>query len=322
MAFRIIHKIVIVIFLALMILLTGVYFSISFNRVFSRTTHHKQIEQALPVVIAHHAGQGDWPGNTVFAIKQAEKAGVKIINITLELSKDGVPFAFHGFELSKFTDGQGNPENMTMTELKKLDAGYRFQEKGRFPYRNKGIAIPALKEILEATNLPLILDIKTAKYKELIDSLNEIITCKDWGQRRLIFYSTDSNAIDYLIKKCPDAEVFQKRDNTRYILLNYQLNSKLFLNHKWKWDWVGFESERRFDISETFTLGKATTIITDSHLWKRSLISSILKRHPDCKIIIFNVDTGQEYRDAVLKGVYGVYTDHPLQLLRVKNSLE
>ncbi|QSH40878.1 glycerophosphodiester phosphodiesterase family protein [Lentisphaerota bacterium ZTH] len=273
----------------------------------------------LPVIIAHHAGQGDWPSNTVYAVKQAEKKGVKVINITLELSKDGIPFAFHGFDLARFTDGKGNPEDMTMTELRKLDAGYRFQEKGKYIYRGKGIRIPALTDILKATDLQLILDIKTSRFKTLIDSLRKIVADKDWD--RLVFYSTDSSAVKYLMKSCPRAKVFQKRDNTRFLLLDYQMNGRLSMNSGWNWDWVGFEGERAFKVSESFTLGTAVSTIKDTRLWSRCLVEAVKRSFPDCKMVVFNVSTEEEYLRAACNGVYGIYTDYPLRLLQFRQKV-
>ena len=273
-------------------------------------------QSSVPVIIAHHGSGADWPANTVYAIQQSQKYNVKIINLTLELSKDEVPFIFHGFDLSLTTNGYGNPESKTIKELKKLDAGYNFIKNGKYIYRGKGLKIPTLKDALEASDVRLILDIKTHRYKDLINELDNILTSDDW--KRVVFYSTDRNATTYLIGKYPDASTFQSRDNTRKFLLQHKIEGADSMNFKESdnWSWLGFENTRNMSVCESFTLGQGCTKILFNNLWDSNIIDKIHANYSKARLVMFAVNSCLEYLYATSIGMYAVYAD---SILKIKN---
>ncbi|WP_150466412.1 glycerophosphodiester phosphodiesterase family protein [Francisella sp. SYW-9] len=266
-----------------------------------------------PIIIAHHAGGGDWPENTIYAIKKSQKY-TNYINLTLMLSKDDVPFLFHGFDLAKTTNGVGNPENKTIEELKRLDAGYEFKKNNKFIYRNKGIKIPTLNEALKIRdkNTIFILDIKTNKYKKLIHIIIHSFTKKDW--EKTIFYSTNSKALKYLQNLHPTAQVFQNRNLTRKTLLQLYLKQnipedKLNSDHT---NWMAFENKRNMEVCEEFTLGKSCTNIIFNNLWNRETVKKIKESNPSIKSVMIGVNTISEYNYAQSIGMFGIYTDYPI----------
>jgi glycerophosphoryl diester phosphodiesterase len=71
----------------------------------------------------------------------------------------------HDATLERTTSGTGAVAEHTLTELRALDAGYRFtRDNGRtFPYRGRGIQLPTLDEVLESfPATPCIIELKTA----------------------------------------------------------------------------------------------------------------------------------------------------------------
>ncbi|APC92056.1 MULTISPECIES: glycerophosphodiester phosphodiesterase family protein [Francisella] len=268
-----------------------------------------------PIIIPHHAGGGEYPENTLYAIKRDIDDGFSYINITLELSKDKIPILFYGFDLAKTTNGNGNPENFTVAELKKLDAGYNFKKLGLvgYPFRDKGITIPTFSEVLEIIpdNTILIVDIKTNKYKSLIDSLCKTLTAIQLKQ--IIFYSTNADIIKYLKEKIPNAKVFQNRDTTRLMLLNAYTHHKLQKNFLISRDiqWIAFENERNMQVCESFTLGKGCNNVSFKNLWNKKLLDDIKKINNNINAVMIAVNTPKEYIYAQDIGMFGVYTDHP-----------
>ena len=105
-----------------------------------------------PEVIAHRGGAGEWPAETKFAFTEAVKIGVDVLEMDVHLTKDQHLVLMHDDTVDDTTNGRGAIRKFTLAQLKKLDAGYRWTDDGgrTFPYRNKGITIPALKEIFEA----------------------------------------------------------------------------------------------------------------------------------------------------------------------------
>jgi glycerophosphoryl diester phosphodiesterase len=105
-----------------------------------------------PLVIAHQGGDGLWPGNTLYAFEQAAALGVDVLEMDLHITQDGVLVINHDETVDRTTDGTGNIEDMTLEEIKTLDAGYDWSddEGQTFPYRGTGITIPTMEEIFQA----------------------------------------------------------------------------------------------------------------------------------------------------------------------------
>lgn len=101
--------------------------------------------------IAHRGASGLAPENTFPAFELAfEKYGCDGVEMDVHLTKDEVPVVIHDATLERTTNGRGFVESFRINELKELDAGYWFETnvKGEFPFRGKGVTIPALEEVL------------------------------------------------------------------------------------------------------------------------------------------------------------------------------
>ena len=104
-----------------------------------------------PLVLAHRGGAALKPENTFAAFDHAIGLGVDVLEIDARISKDGVFFVFHDATVDRTTNGTGRIEEMSVAEIKALDAGYRFTKDSgtTFPYRAKGLTIPTLEETLD-----------------------------------------------------------------------------------------------------------------------------------------------------------------------------
>jgi glycerophosphoryl diester phosphodiesterase len=116
-----------------------------------------------PLVIAHQGGDGLWPGNTMYAFQQAVDLGVDAIEVDVRVSEDGVLVLMHDERVNHTTDGSGLIEDLSLDELKELDAGYLWpKESGKsFPFRGQKITVPTLEEAFQAfPHTRFVLDIK------------------------------------------------------------------------------------------------------------------------------------------------------------------
>ncbi|KON89712.1 glycerophosphodiester phosphodiesterase [Sporosarcina globispora] len=89
--------------------------------------------------------------NTIPSMKAAFEAGADVVELDIQLTKDGQFAVFHDWTLECRTDGKGNTRDYTMQELKKLDIGYGYTaDNGKtYPFRGKGIGMmPALEEVM------------------------------------------------------------------------------------------------------------------------------------------------------------------------------
>jgi glycerophosphoryl diester phosphodiesterase len=78
------------------------------------------------LVIAHRGASGHAPENTMAAFKKAVALGATFIETDLQLSRDAHFVAIHDATLDRTTNGSGAVHDMTLAELRRLDAGSWF----------------------------------------------------------------------------------------------------------------------------------------------------------------------------------------------------
>ena len=75
-----------------------------------------------------------------------------MIELDVRASADGRCVVIHDDLVDRTTNGTGPVSRMSFAQLRELDAGYRFTADGgrTYPFRDTGIRIPAIEEVLEA----------------------------------------------------------------------------------------------------------------------------------------------------------------------------
>jgi glycerophosphoryl diester phosphodiesterase len=75
---------------------------------------------------------------------------------------DGHVVVLHDPTLDRTTDGSGPVKSVTLAEIERLDAGFRFTAAdGSHPYRGQGLRVPTLRQLLAAApTVPLNIEIK------------------------------------------------------------------------------------------------------------------------------------------------------------------
>jgi glycerophosphoryl diester phosphodiesterase len=141
------------------------------------SAYYRNIEH--PLVIAHQGGDGVWPGDTMFAFENAVKIGVDVLEMDAHISKDGKIVLMHDEEVDRTTNGSGLVEDLTLDELKQLDAAYKWSndDGNTFPYRGQGIQVPTLEELFAAfPQMRYVIEIKLTQNpidKPLCDLIRE-----------------------------------------------------------------------------------------------------------------------------------------------------
>jgi glycerophosphoryl diester phosphodiesterase len=101
-----------------------------------------------PVNLAHRGASAQAPENTLEAFRLAGAGGLEL---DVRMTRDGEVVVIHDATVDRVTDGSGAVAGMTLEEIQRLDAGYRFSPDGgrTFPYRGQGVRIPTLAEVYE-----------------------------------------------------------------------------------------------------------------------------------------------------------------------------
>jgi glycerophosphoryl diester phosphodiesterase len=104
------------------------------------------------------------PENTLVAFAAAIEAGAERLELDVHATADGHVIVLHDQTVDRTTDGTGAVQELSLAALQALDAGARFQAAdGRFPFRNRGVRVPTLAEVLAAyPGVPLNIEIKQA----------------------------------------------------------------------------------------------------------------------------------------------------------------
>ena len=262
-------------------------------------------------VFAHRGSKDLFPENTMYAFARSIGGKVDGIELDVQLTKDNVVVLYHPDDLSVWTNGKGAISGLNYKEIQRLDAAYNFDPSGKkiYPLRGLGHKIPTLDSILKKfTTIEIIIDFKSKLAKKLVEETVKIVEAnKAWN--RVLFYSTNSEHLDYLLQIYPSAMVFENRSETRERLLRLR-NEKVCI--KKTSQALGFELEREMKVTEAFQLGNSSNIIKFK-LWDQAAIDCIGR---EVKSFIFGVNTQEDYEIAKSLGVYAVFSDRPLELKR------
>ncbi len=131
-----------------------------------------------PRVIAHRGFSDRAPENTLAAFRQALEVGADMIELDVHLSKDGEIVVIHDADLSRTTNGKGQVRDLTLAQLKKLDAGTSFS------VDFAGALIPTLTEVLELVAGRMLLNIEIKVTGEIRGGVTEKVLTLI-GEKRL-----------------------------------------------------------------------------------------------------------------------------------------
>jgi glycerophosphoryl diester phosphodiesterase len=102
--------------------------------------------------VAHRGASGYAPEHTLASYRMGINMGADYIEIDLQLTRDGELVAMHDETVDRTTDGTGWISDLSLAELKRLDAGSWFNV--RYPmYAREEYAserVPTLREVFEA----------------------------------------------------------------------------------------------------------------------------------------------------------------------------
>jgi len=117
--------------------------------------------------IAHRGHSAAAPENTLAAFRKAIELGPEMIECDVRRTRDGNLVVIHDPTVDRTTDGKGRVADLTLADIKKLDAG------GWFGPEFAGERIPTLDEALELSSgkVKLIIEIKENGLEDQVTAL-------------------------------------------------------------------------------------------------------------------------------------------------------
>jgi glycerophosphoryl diester phosphodiesterase len=116
-----------------------------------RKGNKRTVRDEWPVNLAHRGASALAPENTIEAFRLAVEAGAGGLELDVHMTRDGHIVVIHDATVDRTTNGSGAVSEMTLDELRRLDAGHTFSPDGgpTRPYRGRGVRVPTLGEVLE-----------------------------------------------------------------------------------------------------------------------------------------------------------------------------
>lgn len=294
-------------FAILMIILMIIFWVILYRYPTPRSQRLYAFEKKRPLVIAHQGGKGLAPSSTLPAFLNARSLGADVLEFDVHMTKDEHLVAIHDPTVDRTTNGSGRVNEMTLAEIKELDAGYSFQdEHGQYSYRGKGITIPTVEEIFSATDEPdmlYIIEIKHTNdpnlYERIAQKLWQII--EDFQlEERVIIASFNQTIIDLVLQVSGNQALVSagEKEAAKFVLAH-----KLFLNglYRPRVDALHFPVQSTgFDLAD------------------KKLIRGAQKR--GMQIHYWTINDVKEMKKLLEIGADGIMTDYPDRLIDLINK--
>jgi len=237
------------------------------------------LQSVAVLVIAHRGASGNAPENTLAAFRKAIALGASFIETDLQLSRDARFVAIHDATVNRTTNGQGAVHDMTLADLRKLDAGSWFGSEFA------GERIPTLEEILEFS-----------KKNDVVFYL-EIKPGGSWGgEHALIGSLRESGEIQRTVVISFDPSIVLSLRKIEPTLMTGLL----------------YDGQIENPLDKAVAIG-ARQLVVRGDLVTPALISEAKKK--DLQVVCWTVNHPAHMRLLAVAGVDGIMSDYPDRLV-------
>jgi glycerophosphoryl diester phosphodiesterase len=150
--------------------------------------------------VAHRGYSAVAPENTLPALAAAVRGGASYVEFDVRTTADGVPVVFHDRTVDRTTDGSGHVWELTVDEVRVLDAGSWFSP------AYAGVRVPLLTEALDLVPTPgpqLLLEIKPPADADDIKRILDLVADRGLLERTVV-QSFDAQVVRLVRDVVPD----------------------------------------------------------------------------------------------------------------------
>ena len=254
-----------------------------------------------PLVIAHRGGAGIAPENTLAAFQKSFELGVDVLELDVRGTVDGELVVIHDARVDRTTDKTGEIHQMTLADVKKLDAGYKWTpDSGQtFPFRGKNVSIPTLREVLDA--------FPTMRFniepKQQTPSIVKPL-CTMIRERRItekvVVASFSQTILDEFRRECPEVATSASTTEVGKFLAMFKTG-----------------------VSEAYSPAMQALQIPENagvQIVSREFIEAARERN--LQVHVWTVNQTEDMKRLIELGVDGVMTDYPDRLLKTLGRLK
>ena len=216
-----------------------------------------------------------------------------VIELDIHGTSDGELVGIHDATVQRTTDGVGRISEMTLEQLKKLDAGYRWSpDNGKtFPLRQNGIKVSTLQEVFKALpKMRFNIEPKKAA-SSLVKPLCNIIH-ENKMVERVVVGSFQQAIIDEFRRECPDVATSASTTEVSKFLAMY----KTGLTKAYHPEMQALQVPDFIGITDEFVKSA---------------------RERNLQIHVWTVNETKDMERLLKMGVDGIMTDYPDRLLKL-----
>lgn len=139
-------------------------------------------------VIAHRAGRGIMPENTLAAIKNAIRIGADYVELDIRATSDGQLVIMHDNSVDRTTNGKGKVSDLDFNTIRSLDAGSKFNPK----YHAE--KVPTFDEVLALCHnrVHIYVDHKEAPTTQVFEAIK-----KHGMEKQVIIYNGPEDLVEW-----------------------------------------------------------------------------------------------------------------------------
>jgi glycerophosphoryl diester phosphodiesterase len=234
-----------------------------------------------PAFVAGHRGdRAHYPENTLPALQGVLDSDFDFVETDIQLTADGVPVLFHDLTVERTTNGAGAVTELTLEQLKSLDAGSWYDPEFA------GVQVPTLDEFLaifQDSKKKAMLELKGIWTEDQVRTVTALVFARG-VQNRVIFQGFDFETLEALQEAAP---LFP-----RVLIQRYLPSDPVALANRFG----------------------AIAILTSPASLENDP-SAVQKMHDaGLGLILYTLNKKQRWSDALALGVDGIITDKPSSL--------
>lgn len=241
-----------------------------------------------PVIFAHRGSSAHAPENTMASFELAIQQGADAIELDAKLSADGHVVIVHDQTVERTTGVKGKVRDLTLAQLRALDAGSFFSPKFQ------GEKIPLLEEVFEAFGKRTFINVELTNHKTPNDNLVETVCMliKKFNlQERVLFSSFHPRSLAKAQALLPEVP--------RGLLTNSDFRAMLV---------------RSF----VFYFGNYQALHPYRRTTSPQQMARVHRMHR--RVHVYTVNEEAQMRKLFRWGVDGIFTDDPPLALRVRGE--
>nr|GGG73161.1 glycerophosphoryl diester phosphodiesterase [Virgibacillus oceani] len=243
--------------------------------------------------VAHRGASGYAPEHTIPSYALGEKMKGDYIEVDLQMTKDGTLIAMHDERVDRTTDGTGYVKDMTLAEIKQLDAGSWFNEK--YPEKAKaeyeGLQVPTLEEVIQEFGRGSRYYIET-KSPEVYPGMEEELL-------RIL------NKYKLIGPNAPSSKVLIQSFSPESLLIVHSMNPNIPLVQLISYSKPATITDEELDEIAAYAIGIGASHTKIDEAYVQKVRQHDLLMHP------YTVNTREDMEKVLDWGVTGMFTNYP-----------